>query len=73
MKDEDLIKKHISHKAIYRSELKNEEQQTINTNVITEFGNLKLRLRAFVSVGEAFLFLLEALKVHHNSAKKVTK
>jgi hypothetical protein len=32
------MKKHISHKTIYRSKYKHEEQQTITREVITEFG-----------------------------------
>jgi hypothetical protein len=33
----NLMKKHSSHKTIYRSEHKHEEQQTITREVITEF------------------------------------
>jgi hypothetical protein len=42
MKEEELYEEtgNISHIHIYRSEIKQEEQQTINTNVITEFDNL---------------------------------
>jgi hypothetical protein len=40
MKEEELGMKHDSHKYIYIYEINKEEQQTINTNVITEFGNL---------------------------------
>jgi hypothetical protein len=34
------MKKHSSHNNIYRSGNNHEEQQTINTKVIMEFGNL---------------------------------
>jgi hypothetical protein len=33
----------------------------------------RLRLRAFVLVGEAFLFIFEALNVHHESANGLQK
>jgi hypothetical protein len=44
------------------------KQQTINTKVDNGVRQSRLRLRAFVSVGEAFLFLFEASNVHHKSA-----
>jgi hypothetical protein len=37
-----------------------------------EFNNLTYVSRPFVSVGEAFLFMLKYLKGHKKSAKKVT-
>jgi hypothetical protein len=48
------------------------KQQTITTKVVNEVRQSRLRLRAFVLVGEAFLFLLKYSKVHHNSAKWLT-
>jgi hypothetical protein len=64
--------KHDIHKEIYRSEHKHEEQQTITREVDNRVRQSRLRLWAFVSVGEAFLFLFKDLKVHHNSAKIIT-
>ena len=49
------------------------QQQTITREVDNGVRQSRLRLRAFVLVGEAFLFMFEYLKVHHKSAKKVTK
>jgi hypothetical protein len=72
MKEEELMKEHNNHNKICISEHKHEEQQTITREVITEFINSRLRLWAFVLVGEAFLFLLKDLKIYHNNAKKVT-
>jgi hypothetical protein len=40
MKEEEVMRKHNSHINIYRSEIKHEDQQTINTNVIMKFDNL---------------------------------
>jgi hypothetical protein len=40
MKEEELYKKHHIHMHIYRSEINHKQQQTINTDVITEFRNL---------------------------------
>jgi hypothetical protein len=56
---------------IYRSEIKQEEQQTIEHQSDNGVRQSRLRLWAFVSVGEAFLFLFKDLKVHHNSAKRL--
>jgi hypothetical protein len=64
--------KHDSHKEIYISEHKHEEQQTIKHQSDNRVRQSRLRLWAFVSVGEALLFMFKYLKVHHNSAKKVT-
>ena len=72
MKEEELKMKHGSHKEIYRSGNKQEEQQTIKHQSDNGVRQSRLRLRAFVSVGEAFLFLFKSLKVHHNSAKMIT-
>jgi hypothetical protein len=72
MKEEELKRKHDSHIKIYRSEHKHEEQQTIKHQSDNGVRQSRLRLWAFVSVGEAFLFMFKDLKVHHNSAKKVT-
>jgi hypothetical protein len=68
MKEEELKRKHSSHKIIYRSEHKHEEQQTIKHQSDNGVRQSRLRLRAFVSVGEAFLFLFEDLNVHHESS-----
>ena len=62
--------KHGSQYNIYRSGNKQKNQQTITTKVVNVVRKYCLRLWAFVSVGEAFLFLFEALKVHHNSVEK---
>jgi hypothetical protein len=60
--------KHDSHKEIYRSKNKHEEQQTITREVDNRVRKSRLCLWAFVSVGEAFLFLFEASNVHHKSS-----
>jgi hypothetical protein len=73
MKEEELMKKHGIHKAIYRSGNKHKEQQTINTKVDNGVQQSRLRLWAFVSVGEAFLFMFEASNVHHKSANGLQK
>ena len=56
--------KHENHKVIYRSEHKHEEQQTITSEFDNRVRQSCLRLRAFVSVGEALLFLFKASNVH---------
>jgi hypothetical protein len=71
MKEEELRMKHDIHIHMYRYEIKKEEQQTINTKVIMEFGNSCLRLRALSQW--AFLFLFEALNVHQESANGLKK
>jgi hypothetical protein len=58
---------------MYISGNKQEEQQTIRHQSDKRVWQSSLRLRAFVLVGEDFLFLFKALKGHHNSGKKVTK
>jgi hypothetical protein len=52
--------KHDNHKVIYIYEHKHEEKQTITREVDNGVRQSRLRLQAFVSVGEAFLFLFEA-------------
>jgi hypothetical protein len=47
---------------IYRFEIKQEEQQIIEHQSDKGVWQSRLRLRAFVSVGEAFFFLLKDLK-----------
>ena len=47
---------------IYRSGNKHKSHQTITEKVVNEVRQYRLRLRAFVSVGEAFLFLFKDLK-----------
>jgi hypothetical protein len=64
--------KHDIYIHIYRSEIKQEEWQTIKHQSDNGVRKYRLRLRAFVSVGEAFLFMFKNLKVHHNSFEKVT-
>ena len=54
---------------IYRSGNKHKNHQTITEKVVNGVRQYRLRLRAFVSVGEAFLFLFKASKIHHKSAK----
>jgi len=51
-----------------------QEQISANRNnkVINEFRQDCLRLRAFLSVGEAFLFVFNASKVHQKSVKMIT-
>ena len=57
---------------IYRSKIKQEGKQTIEHQSNNGVQQSCLRLRTFVLVGEAFLFLFKDLKVHHDSEKKVT-
>ena len=57
---------------MYRSWNKHEEQQTIKHQDDNGLRQSRLRLWAFVSVGEAFLFLFKALKLHHNGVKRIT-
>jgi hypothetical protein len=54
-------------------EISIKEQQTINNNVDNEVCQSRLRLWAFVSVGEAFLFMFEASNVNHKSANGLQK
>jgi hypothetical protein len=58
---------------IYRSEIKQEEKKTVEHQSDNEVRQSRLRLRAFVSVGEAFLFLFKDLKWHHKNAKRLQK
>ena len=60
MKEEELKRKYGNHKNIYISEHKHEEQQTIKHKSDHEVRQSHLRLWAFVSMGEALLFLLKA-------------
>jgi hypothetical protein len=55
---------------IYSSEINQEEQQTIEHQSGNGVRQSRLCLWAFVSVGEALLFMLKALKWHHNNAKR---
>jgi hypothetical protein len=72
MKEEELKMKHGSHKSIYK--YGNNHKGTTNHKHQSDNGvrQSRLHLQAFVSVGEAFLFLFQALKVHHNNAKRIT-
>jgi hypothetical protein len=63
----EAIKKYID------MEISMKKQQTINNKVDNRVRQSRLRLSAFVSMGEAFLFLFKASKVHHKSAKWITK
>jgi hypothetical protein len=63
MKEEELMMKHDSHKAIYRSENKHEKQQTINNKVDNRVRQSRLCLWAFVSVGEVFLISVQSFKI----------
>jgi hypothetical protein len=72
MKEEELKRKHRSHKIIFKSKHNHEEQQTITREADNRVRQSRPCLWAFVSVGEAFLFLFKDLQVHHNSAKNVT-
>jgi hypothetical protein len=72
MKEEELMIKHGRHINIYRSRNKHENHQTITTKVDNGVQQSRLHLRAFVSVGEAFLFLFKASNIHHNSARWLT-
>jgi hypothetical protein len=72
-KEEDLKRKYGIHIKIYRYEHNHEEQQTIKHQCDNRVRQSHLRLQAFVSVGDAFLFLFKYLKVNHNSAKRIKK
>jgi hypothetical protein len=72
MKEEELMMKHGSHNKYTDLEISMKKQQTITTKVDNGVRQSRLRLWAFVSVGEAFLFLFKASKVHHKSAKWIT-
>jgi hypothetical protein len=60
MKEEELKMKHGRHNEIYRSGNKHKNKQTITTNFDNGVRQSRLHLRAFVSVGESFLFPLKA-------------
>ena len=66
------MRKHGIHINIYISESNHNETTNHYKRSDNGVQESRLRLWAFVSVGEAFLFLFEALKVHHESEKKVT-
>jgi hypothetical protein len=53
-------------------EISTKESANHNNKVVNEVRQYRLRLRAFVSVGEAFLFLFKASKVHQKSVKWIT-
>jgi hypothetical protein len=48
-------------------EIRIKEQQTINNKIDNGVQQSRLLLWAFVSMGEAFLFLLKTSKLHHKS------
>jgi hypothetical protein len=73
MKEEELMKKHGNHKAIYRYGNKHEETTNHKHQSDNRVRQSRLRLWAFVSVGEAFLFLFKDLNVHHKSANGLKK
>ena len=50
-------------------EINTNNQQTITTKVVNGVRQYRLRLRAFVSMGEALLFLFKDSKVHQKSVK----
>jgi hypothetical protein len=64
MKEEELKRKYDIHINIYISEHKHEEQQTIKNQNDNGVRQSRLRLQAFVLVGEAFLFPFKDLNVH---------
>jgi hypothetical protein len=47
------------------------EQKIITTNLLTELNKIAYAYRP-VSVGESFLFLFNASKLHHKSVKRIT-
>jgi hypothetical protein len=63
---------HGSHNKKWRSEIKHKESVNHNSKFVNGSRKDCLRLRAFVSVGEALLFLFNASKVHHKSFKMIT-
>jgi hypothetical protein len=71
MNEEDLMMKLSIHINMNISINKHEEHQTIKHQSDNGVRQSRLHLRAFVSVGEAFLFLFKDLKLHHNSAKRI--
>jgi hypothetical protein len=73
MKEEELMKKYGSHINSYIYESKHNETTNHKHQCDNGVRQSRLCLRAFVSVGEYFLFMFEALNVHHNSAQNVTK
>ena len=73
MKEEDLMKKHNNHKAIYRSGNKHEETTNHKHQSDNGVRQSRLCLRAFVLVGEAFLFMFEASNVHHKRSNGLQK
>jgi hypothetical protein len=54
-------------------EISIKKQQTIDNKVDNEVRQYNLCLWAFVSVGEAFLFLFKNSKLHHKSANGLKK
>jgi hypothetical protein len=73
MKEEELMMKHSIHNEIYISRNKHKNKKNITTKVDNGVRQYRLRLWAFVSVDEAFLFIFKDSNVHHKSAKRVTK
>jgi hypothetical protein len=65
------MNKHGSHIKYIDLEIKHKNHQTITTKVDNEVQQYRLHLWAFVSMGEAFLFLFKASKVHHKNANVV--
>jgi len=60
-----------NHIIMYKTEMKQYTTTNHNTNVIIEFDNI-----AYVSgpcLSGFFLFMFEALQVHHDSAKRLQK
>ena len=68
MKEEELKRKYDIHINKYISEHKHEQQQTIKHQNDNGVRQSHLCLWAFVLVGEAFLFMFKASKLHHNNA-----
>ena len=61
-----MMRENNIHINIYISEIKHEDQQTINNNVITEFDNLTY---IFGPLSQwDLLFLFKSFQVHHESA-----
>jgi hypothetical protein len=73
IKEEELMKKHGSHKETYRS--RNKHKGTTNHKHQSDNGvrQSRLRFRVVVLVGEAFLFMLEDSNVHHKISNGLQK
>jgi hypothetical protein len=63
---------HGSHKNMYKYGNEHKESTNHNRKIVNGVRQYRLRLWAFVSVGEAFLFIFKASNVNHKNSKWIT-